>query len=110
VGIQILQNVPLWVLPVLAALLAIGAVQMRRRTVSRSVVMIAPAAMTTLSVYGVVASFGASMTALGAWAIGVAAAIIVNERLVLTPRGVRYHAASGRFEVSSQTGAGGVTA
>jgi hypothetical protein len=96
---QIARNVPVWVWLVFAALVVVGAIQTRSRPLARPFVMIAPAVMMSLSIYGVVASFGGSVGPLSAWMLGLVTAIAVNERLLLSPRGVRYDAVSARFEV-----------
>lgn len=97
--LAILRNAPLWVWGVLAALLILGLVQARDRKVSSLLILLLPAAMIPLSLYGVVASFGISFSALGAWAIGLGAALTLNELVFLGPRGVRYNGVDGRFEV-----------
>jgi hypothetical protein len=95
----ILWNTPLWVWSILAVLLALGLVQARNRKVSGLLILVLPATMIPLSLYGVAASFGASLAALSAWAIGFGAALTLNGFVFFGPRGVRYDAVDGRFEV-----------
>jgi hypothetical protein len=95
----ILRNTPLWVWGVLALLLALGLAQVRNRKISGLLILPLPATMIPLSLYGVAASFGASLGALSAWAIGAGAALTLNGLVFLGPRGLRYDAVDGRFEV-----------
>ena len=95
----VLWNTPLWVWGVLAVLLALGLVQARNRKVSGLLILLLPATMIPLSLYGVAASFGANLAALSAWAIGFGAALTLNGLVFFGPRGVRYDAVDGRFEV-----------
>jgi hypothetical protein len=92
----IVRNTPLWVWGVLAAL---GLAQARNRKVSSLLILLLPATMIPLSLYGVAASFGASLGVLSAWAIGLGAALTLNGLVFLGPRGARYDAVEGRFEV-----------
>jgi hypothetical protein len=98
-ALAILRNTPLWVWGVLAVLLVLGLAQARNRKVSRQLILLLPATMIPLSLYGVAASFGVDLGALGAWAIGLGAALMLNGLVFLGPRGVRYDAVDGRFEV-----------
>jgi hypothetical protein len=95
----ILWNTPLWVWGVLAVLLALGLAQARNRRVSGLLILLLPATMIPLSLYGVAASFGASLGALSEWAIGLGAALTLNGLVFVGPRGVRYDAVNGRFEI-----------
>jgi hypothetical protein len=98
-ALAILRNAPLWAWGVLAALLVLVLALARDRKVSSRLILLLPACMIPLSLYGVVASFGVTLSALSAWAIGLGAALALNELLFLGPRGVRYDAGDGRFEV-----------
>jgi len=98
-ALAILRNAPLWVWGVLATLLVLGLAQARDRKVSSVLILVLPASMIPLSLYGVVASFGVNRGALGAWTIGLGVAMTLNELVLLGPRGVRYDVVEGRFEV-----------
>jgi predicted neutral ceramidase superfamily lipid hydrolase len=68
----IVQNTPKWVWGLLAFLLALGISQLRDRTASLARVSILPAAMTALSIWGMLAAFGTSpllAQALGVWIV-----------------------------------------
>jgi hypothetical protein len=95
----VLQNTPLWVWGVLVGLLALGLLQTRTRRVSGLLVTLLPATMLLLSLLAVIASFGASVAPLGAWAAGLVIAVAVNGLVFLTPKGVRYDPTDRRFEV-----------
>jgi hypothetical protein len=95
----ILRNTPLWVWGVLAALLVLGLALARNRKVSSILILVLPACMIPLSLYGVVASFGIGLGALSAWTTGFGVALALNALVFLGPRGVRYDAGDGRFEV-----------
>lgn len=98
-ALAILRNTPLWVWGVLAGLLVLGLAQARNRKVSRLLILLLPATMIPLSLYGIAASFGVSLGALGAWTIGLGAALTLNGFVFLGPRGLRYDPVDGRFEV-----------
>jgi len=98
-ALAILRDAPFWVWGVLLALLVLGLAQARDRKVSSILILVMPASMIPLSLYGVVASFGVSPGALGAWTIGLGLALTLNALLRLGPRGVRYDAIDARFEV-----------
>ena len=97
--VGILQNTPLWVWGVLVGLLALGLLQTRARRVSRQFVSLLPAIMVLLSLFAVVASFGASVAALSAWAVGLAMGVVVNGVVLLGPKGVRYDLKDRTFEL-----------
>jgi len=67
--LAILQHTPVWVWPLLAALLALGLRQAFPRTVTLRRAMLLPVAMLALSLWGVISVFG-SGPALAAWALG----------------------------------------
>ncbi len=94
--VQILANTPTWVWGLLAALLALGASQLFTRSASLLRVMILPAAMTGLSLYGTLSVFGAAPAGLLAWcaAAGMAVPLVLRRPL---PARTRYDAATRRF-------------
>ena len=65
------------------------------RKVSRRLILLLPATMIPLSLYGIAASFGVSLGALGAWTIGLGAALTLNGFVFLGPRGLRYDPVDG---------------
>jgi Family of unknown function (DUF6622) len=97
--IGILQNTPLWVWAVLLGLVVLGSLQARTRRVNRILVLLLPATMIPLSLYAVMASFGVSIAAFGAWAAGVAIAVAVNSLVFMSPKGVRYSLEDQKFEL-----------
>lgn len=63
-----LNQIPAWVFFVFAALLYLGMIQSRTRVVTLRRIALPAAAMTALSLYGVIGSFGAAAGPLLAWA------------------------------------------
>lgn len=95
--LDILRNAPPWAWIVLAALLVLGGMQMLPRRLPLGAVLVLPVAMAALSLYGALSAERAA--GLGAWALGVAAALLLNGVLLRTPTGVHYDAASRRYEL-----------
>lgn len=85
---EFFRHVPIWVWPLLAALVALGWMQSRDRVVSVSRAMIAPAVLVPLSLYGVWSSFGVNAVALSAWALGLGLVVLLNATLLKTPRAI----------------------
>lgn len=79
--IEILKRTPSWVFVLFFALLALGYLQSRDRSVSRSRIAILPLAMTGLSFYGVVSAFGIVPFGFSAWVAGVTIAVAPGVRL-----------------------------
>lgn len=95
---QIVTRAPLWVWPLLAALIALGLSQTKRRQVSLARVTILPVAMAGFSVWGTVSSFGATPAVIGLW---LAAMLIVLSILFQSgpPRLASYDATTRRFDL-----------
>lgn len=96
---NVLQHVPFWVWGLLVGLSWLGLKQTFPRQVSLGRVTLMPVAMLVLSFTGVTGSFGrgpAAGVALLAWAMGLAAAMLLVR---IEPRGVRFDAATRRFQV-----------
>ena len=77
---SIFSHTPFWVWGLLAALLALGVVQMFKRRVSGRRIALMPAAMTLFSLLGLVSSFGASghlASAVGLWTFTLCASALV---------------------------------
>lgn len=85
--LEILKRTPVWVFFLFALLVYLGYLQSRTRTVSPQRLAILPAAMLSLSLYGVLSAFGVNPIALGAWAIALLVAV-VSISFAPFPRGV----------------------
>lgn len=72
---EILKRTPPWVFILFFVLLAFGCFQSKDRVVSRGRVILLPAAMIMLSIYGVISAFGITPEPLIFWAAGVAFAV-----------------------------------
>jgi hypothetical protein len=95
----ILKNTPLWAWAILVGLIVVGLLQARQRYVPPALVVLLPAAMIAFSLVSLRSSFGWQLDAQASWAAGVAVAAILNSQVFLAPRGVRYDAATNRFEM-----------
>ncbi len=95
--LAVLQHTPVWVWPLLAALLSLGFWQVFPRTVTLRRATLLPVAMLALSFWGVVSVFG-SVPALGAWAFGGLAAASWSLHAG-SPRGVHWSAAEQVFRM-----------
>lgn len=101
--VSIVERTPGWVAYLLLALLALGVSQLFRRRASLPRVLMTPAAMTGLSVYGMVSAFGASprlaMT-LTVWlaVAGLCTALALRWRDA-APHGTSFDAAKHSFEL-----------
>lgn len=93
----ILGHTPLWVWPLLGALLVLGALQARARQVTLLRATLLPVAMLALSLWGVVSVFASAPT-LAAWAVAtaVAAAVVVRSGGIT---GARWSAREQRFDL-----------
>jgi hypothetical protein len=97
----IVKNTPLWVWGLLAALVALGLSQVRARTASPARIVLMPAAMTALSIWGTLSAFGQSLQ-FGSVQLAWIAAASLSLALVApmaAPAGTRYDASSGRFHL-----------
>ena len=93
----ILQHTPVWVWPLLAALMALGVMQAFARTVALRRITLLPVAMLALSLWGVASVFG-SGPALVAWALGGLAAAAWSLRRGAAA-GARWSAAEQAFRL-----------
>jgi hypothetical protein len=96
--LQIVEHTPVWVWGLLAALLAFGYSQARERDISLTRATVLPLVMLALSLFGVTSAFGGRSVALAAWAIGVAAAVVLARRL-MPVRGARWSDATRTLHV-----------
>lgn len=98
--LQILSQTPTWVFLLFAALLWLGASQMRTREARLGRVLGIAIGMVAFSLYGTLAAFGASNRmlpfALGAWLAG-AALVLGSTILRRAPAGTRWDSARQRF-------------
>jgi len=96
--LQILKGTPTWVFVLFVALLAIGFLQTRTRTVGMGRLAILPAAFIAFSLFGVISAFGTQSVYLIAWAVGIGASVLLG-RMLKQPSGTRWDASSGAFHV-----------
>lgn len=96
--ITILQNVPIWVWGLLAALIALGLSQRRDRSLTLTRATIVPVAMVGFSFFGVNSVFGMQPLALFAWAKGLALGALFALMTGLW-RGISWSAATQRLQV-----------
>ena len=92
--VSIVRQTPTWVWGMLAALLALGASQLRDRNASLLRVSLMPVGMTVFSLWGTVTAFGASPLFAQAFAVWAAAAAIVFALVVRTRAHASYDAAT----------------
>lgn len=93
----IVRNTPAWVWGLLAALIALGASQLRDRSASLARVSLLPVSMTIFSAWGTVAALGSSPLfgqALGVW---IAAALALFALVAPGRAAARYDAASRSY-------------
>jgi hypothetical protein len=96
--INILSLIPTWVFGVLALLLALGLMQTRARQVKPGVIAGVAIGMAAWSAWGVLSGLGGQLGPVAAWLAAMATALHVGPRL-LSPRGLRLDAASGKVHV-----------
>lgn len=96
--LRILQNTPPWVFVLLLALIALGLLQARARSMPISRVLVLPLVLWGLSLAGVLSTFGASGTALGAWGLALTLTFAASRRRVDTTA-VRFAPDSRRLSV-----------
>jgi hypothetical protein len=79
--VEIVRHTPAYVWAILAALVALGALQLRDRRIPRIRLAIAPIALGAYSLWGATAAFGVHAGVIGAWLAGIALAFAANRRL-----------------------------
>jgi hypothetical protein len=79
--VAILSHTPGYVWAILAALVVLGSVQLRRQRMSRTRLLIAPVTMGALSLWSATAAFGARPAVALAWLLGMGAAWLANRAL-----------------------------
>ncbi len=95
--LAVLQHTPVWVWPLLAALLSLGVWQVFPRTITLRRATLLPTSMLALSLWGVLSAFGTGQ-AIAAWALGGLAATSLSSRAG-GPRGVRWSSAEQTFRM-----------
>jgi hypothetical protein len=95
VVVEIVRHTPAYVWAILAALIALGALQWRDHVVSRARLAIAPLALGAYSVWGATLAFGLHTRVVAAWALGSAIALVAN-RWLRWPRAIGVEGA-GRY-------------
>jgi hypothetical protein len=94
---QIVRHTPAWVWGLFAALMALGASQLRDRTASLVRVSLTPLAMAIFSIWGTFAAFGGSPLFAQALVIWLAAAALLFAVAVRAHANARYDAAAHSF-------------
>lgn len=89
--VEILRHTPGWVWLLLAALLALGASQLRTRRVPRARLFVLPAVLLGLGMSATATAFRPPAPALAAWALALAAGVMLGRRLPPTA-GARWDA------------------
>jgi hypothetical protein len=79
--IEVLRHTPGWVWLLLAALLALGASQLRTRRVPRAQLFVLPAVLLLLGLSATATAFQPPAPALTAWALALAAGVMLGRRL-----------------------------
>lgn len=79
--IEIVRHTPHWVWALLAALLALGAAQLRPRLVSLGRLFVLPAVLLAMGLFATATSFSPPWPALAAWATAMAAGCVLARRL-----------------------------
>ncbi len=96
--ITVLRHIPTFVWLILIFVLMMGRRQSRPQAMSRTRLMMWPAAWLLFGAWGVASSFGAGPAALVAWAAGVVLGAVLV-RATGWPQGARWDGASARFLV-----------
>lgn len=96
--LEILRRTPPWVFGLFFALFALGYVQSKGRKVGYLKVSILPAAMISLSFYGLFSAFGTVPVAFIFWLLGVALAVGLGIKLGF-PQGVTFATEDNEFFV-----------
>jgi len=96
--VQIFRHTPLWVWGLLAALVLLGYLQSKTRSISKQRVVIVPAAMLALSLNGIASTFGLNLLLIGVWT-SITLAVVAANLFLRLPEGVAYAAAADRITV-----------
>ena len=94
--IDIIRYTPPWVWLLLAALVALGASQLRRRSIAPLRLLVLPLVLLGLGLLSTSTSFAAPLPALATWAVAVATGATLGRRLP-PPAGTTWDAAARRL-------------
>ncbi|MEO7335467.1 MAG: DUF6622 family protein [Caldimonas sp.] len=92
--VEIVRHTPTYAWVILAALVKLGAMQLRDHHISRLRLALAPIGLGAFSLWGATAAFGGRLEVVGAWLLGGALAVLAN-RWLQWPRNVRADANGG---------------
>jgi|GEM_PF-1071525 len=87
--IQIAQHIPLGIVALFFGLLLLGLLQARARRISLNRALVLPVAMILFSFYGVVSTFGITLSSIAYWIAGIIVALTFNH-FYKYPRGIHY--------------------
>lgn len=96
--LQVVRHTPLWVWALLAALLWLGASQLRARVVSRARLLVLPGVLVALGLVSSATSFTPASAALTAWLLAFAVGLGLASRIT-PPQGARWDAAGSRLQL-----------
>jgi Family of unknown function (DUF6622) len=95
---QTIQHTPGWVWVLLLALICLGLLQSRTRTVPKARLLVLPLAMLALSLYSLFATFGPLRLGLTAWLVGGMLSLLLH-RVLGSPAGAGYAPDTRRYTV-----------
>lgn len=102
-AVEIVRHTPAWVWMLLAALLLLGASQLRERRVPRARLFVLPAVLLALGLSATATSFRPAASALGAWTLALAAGVTIGRRLP-PPAGARWDAGGRTLRLPGSAG------
>jgi len=96
--LEIIRHTPPWVWAILAAIVVLGALQMRDQRPARLRVLLLPLGLGAYSAWGALSLFGAAPGVIAAWLAG-ALGLALASRTLPWARGVRHDPAGDRIHV-----------
>jgi hypothetical protein len=96
--VEVLKHTPAYVWVILAALVALGSLQLRDQVLPRARVLALPIGLGAYSLWGAVSTFGTHWEVVAAWAIGLGA-MVYAARWVQWPRKVEFLPERNAFAV-----------
>lgn len=94
--VEVVKRTPTWVWGILAALVALGSLQLRDHAVGRARLALMPLGLGAYSLWGATSLFGATAAPVAAWLGGGALALAANA-VLRWPRSARWDAERGAF-------------
>lgn len=91
---EIIRHTPGYVWAILAALIALGATQLRDHRATRARLALAPLGLGAFSVWGATMAFGTGSAVIASWVLGMGLAFVAN-RWLQWPRDVRPDGSGG---------------